>query len=192
MEGKWLIFKDTELHSFVSRNQSLKSCKAAKVEREASWTCPEALGSLYVCRFGIGFGVCPKGRTDEKRLFSPNVCDDAGKVLRNMTKAGNILFQKCGFSYSHKNASAPKKLVTIWRAFQVVAFVDTMEGMNVCLHAFVFYQNLCGFYSPILPLKVLNAPANAALLQYHLHFITPLETRAKILPRWQAVQAVKI
>ena len=57
---------------------------------------PEALGSLYVCRFGIGFGVCPKGRTDEKRLFSPNVCDDAGKVLRkNGTKAENILHQKC-------------------------------------------------------------------------------------------------
>ena len=92
MERKWLIFKDTELHSFASGNQSLKSCKAAKVEREASWTCPEALGSLYVCRFGIGFGVCPKGRTDEKRLFSPNVCDDAGKVLRNKrAKAGNIL-----------------------------------------------------------------------------------------------------
>ena len=45
--------------------------------------------------------MCPKGRTDEKRLFSPNVCDDAGKVLRNKTKEGNILFQKCGFCYSH-------------------------------------------------------------------------------------------
>ena len=50
--------------------------------------------------------MCPKGRTDEKRLFSPNVCDDAGKVLRNKrAKAGKILFQKCGFCYSHAHGT---------------------------------------------------------------------------------------
>ena len=122
MEGKWLIFKDTELHRFASGNQFLKSCKAAKVEsREASWTCPEALGSLYVCRFGIGFGVCPKGRTDEKRLFSPNVCDDAGKVLRNKTKVGNILFQSVVFVVHMVLTCTTTTQVTIWRVFQVVA-----------------------------------------------------------------------
>ena len=109
----FLIFKDTELHSFASGNQSLKSCKAAKVEREASWTCPEALGSLYVCRFGIGFGVCPKGRTDEKRLFSPNVCDDAGKVLRNKRTKVFLIHMVLTCTTTTQ--------VTIWRVFQVVA-----------------------------------------------------------------------
>lgn len=68
---------------------------------------PEALGSLYVCRFGIGFGVCPKGRTDEKRLFSPNVCDDAGKVLKkNWTKSRKYSTSKVSFFFLMLDSSS--------------------------------------------------------------------------------------